>query len=74
MITVRLLDPRHLEDYTKTTLFENILKCFANGLIKFTDQLCKHWSVCKKKKLENIWFSKNVSCDWIIFFQVPQIE
>ena len=43
MITVRLLDPKHLEeDYTKTTLFENILKCFANGLIKFKDQLCNH--------------------------------
>ena len=42
MITVRLLDPRHLEDYRKTTLSENILKCFANGLIKFKDQLCSH--------------------------------
>ena len=40
MITVRLLDLRHLEDYTKTTLFEKILKCFANGLINFKDQLC----------------------------------
>ena len=41
MITVRLLDPGHLEeDYTITTFFENILKCFANGLIKFKDQLC----------------------------------
>ena len=33
-----------------------------------------YWSVCKKKKLENLWFSKNASCDWIMFFQVPQIE